>query len=74
MEVRARRVIVSGARPTPPRDSLLWCERPRGRFERVLELPGDAALDRLEARLEDGVLRLEVPRSAGLPHRSVSVG
>jgi HSP20 family protein len=37
-------------------------ERSYGAFQRTLALPDDANADEIDARLEQGVLRLEIPR------------
>ena len=37
-------------------------ERSYGAFQRTLALPDDANADEIEARLDNGVLRLEIPR------------
>ncbi len=39
-------------------------ERQYGEFRRVLNLPEDAAHEAIRANLKDGVLRLEIPRTA----------
>ena len=39
-------------------------ERRYGAFQRTLALPDDANADEIDARLEKGVLRLEIPRRA----------
>ncbi|RAL37899.1 hypothetical protein DM860_000593 [Cuscuta australis] len=41
-----------------------WAERAAGRFWRQFRLPGNADLDRIKARLEDGVLKIKVPKVA----------
>jgi HSP20 family protein len=41
-------------------------ERSYGSFQRTLALPDDANADEIKARLDDGVLRLEIPRRAGV--------
>jgi len=49
-----------------------WHRRERGfgRFERVLSLPAPVDADKVEAKLEHGVLRLTLPKAAeALPRR-----
>ena len=45
-------------------------ERGFGRFTRSIRLPFRVAQDRVEARVQDGMVRIHIPRAAGnRPHR-----
>ncbi len=48
-------------------------ERPIGSFERTLSLPVDIDVDRVEARLHDGVLSITLPKSPGYQPRKIEV-
>lgn len=51
-------------------------ERHYGQFQRVLELPADVELDKINASMKNGVLALNLPRSASSPannQRSISI-
>jgi HSP20 family protein len=56
---------VKGTRTPPgpdlPRGSC-YAERPFGAFQRLIPIPEDAAADRIQAQLKDGVLTIKVPR------------
>ena len=58
-------VTITGERKPPATDEqTIWHrrERPYGRFSRVIQLPFRVDPDRVEARLQDGVLRIELHR------------
>jgi HSP20 family protein len=48
-------------------------ERFSGRFERTLTLPADVDSERIRATLEDGVLRIEMPKSPAAKPRKIEV-
>jgi HSP20 family protein len=48
-------------------------ERGQGRFQRVLELPGAVDADRVEAKLENGLLLLTLPKAAEARPRRIVV-
>jgi HSP20 family protein len=41
-----------------------WTERTYGRFERTLRLPGEVDAGKVQAKFKNGVLSIELPRSA----------
>ena len=41
-----------------------WSERTYGRFERTIRLPGEVEAGKVEAKFKNGVLTIELPRSA----------
>jgi HSP20 family protein len=49
------------SRPASPGSNCL-AERPNGHFSRSFQLPDDADAREIRARLEDGVLTVEIPR------------
>jgi HSP20 family protein len=58
---------ISGTRTPPVTDGQRWsryAEPPFGAFRRWIPIPGDAAVDRVQAQLKDGVLMIQVPRAA----------
>jgi HSP20 family protein len=63
LHVEGRRLILSGRRgsPTPEGEVYQQIEIERGAFRRVLELGADVDSDRVRARYEDGMLRVELP-------------
>ena len=48
-------------------------ERPHGQFTRVLSLPYPVDADKVEARFENGVLRLKLPRHESSKPRKIQV-
>ena len=66
-------ITVAGERKAPATDDqTVWNrrERPYGRFSRVIQLPFKVDPDRVEARLQDGVLQIELHRpEADKPRR-----
>lgn len=49
-------------------------ERSYGRFQRVLDLPDDADEENASAHFQNGVLKVEVPRSASAKQRGRRIG
>lgn len=51
-------------------------ERSYGQFQRVLDLPEDVVLDKIEAKMKDGVLSISMPRSPQVTtngHRQIPI-
>jgi HSP20 family protein len=51
-------------RPPDVRPTYVRRERPRGRFSRKLTIPAGVEVDRIKARLQNGVLVLSMPKKA----------
>jgi HSP20 family protein len=65
-------VTISGVRTPPAGDDATWHRRERayGQFSRVIQLPYRVDPDRVEARMTDGVLQVELQRpEADRPRR-----
>jgi len=68
LEVEGDVLTLSGAWPAEPDEGgagAQHVERPRGRFQRTLQLPFEVDATRVQARLERGLLVVELPRSEG---------
>lgn len=67
-------VTISGER-RPPGDDGAWHRRERafGRFSRMVQLPFRVDPDRIEARLQDGVLQIELHRPEADKARRVEI-
>lgn len=57
---------IEGSRPRPADNdrTFLVQERPRGAFERSFRLPDDVDSPRIEAAFRDGLLRVQLPKTA----------
>jgi HSP20 family protein len=60
-------LLIEGTRSEPSLDALpggrfFHAERSYGRFQRMVELPRAADMGRVSARLEEGVLRIVIPK------------
>ena len=74
VEVSGSRLVVSGSKPTArgglkPRVS----ERSTGPFQRELLLPFEVAQDGIRARMENGLLTIELPRTDKAGKRTVPI-
>jgi HSP20 family protein len=73
--VEGRLLSVTGSRPQPrASDCLRWhqVEIAHGRFEKIIELPGDVDPDGIHASYRDGFLILRIPRTTS-PARTVTI-
>lgn len=74
LEISKRRLSVSGERKEKERVGILRRrERVVGRFSYDVTLPGEVDEDGVEARLEDGVLTVRVPKTAADRPRRIEV-
>ena len=72
LAVAGQRITVSGERVLPlvPGAEMVRSERPAGPFEKPIDLPADADLSGIRARLADGLLTIDVPfRTEAAPQR-----
>lgn len=70
-------LTVSGSRARPELPvgaEVLRSDRHYGDFERVIKLPDDVDVSGIRARLENGVLRIELPRRHSEDAREVEIG
>jgi HSP20 family protein len=76
IEVTQRNVLtISGERQPEPEGNGTWHRRERGlgRFQRVLTLPAPVEPDKVEAKLENGVLQLVLPKAEEAKPRRIAV-
>lgn len=68
-------LTLQGERPSGGGETGTWHrqERGSGRFRRVLTLPAPVDADKVEARLEHGVLRLTLPKTESVKPRRIPV-
>jgi HSP20 family protein len=51
----------------------LYRQLPRGRFEQTITVPSDIDADKIEARCENGLLRLRLPKAETARRRRVAI-
>jgi len=68
-------LTLQGERKPVERPTGAWHRRERGfgKFSRTLTLPADVDADKVEARLEHGVLHITLPKSATARPRKIAV-
>jgi HSP20 family protein len=66
---------INGSRELPQAEGAVWVrqERPAGTFTRELELPVIVDADHVQAKYENGVLKLTLPKSAAAKPRKIPV-
>lgn len=66
---------IQGTREQPQAEGAVWVrqERPVGTFTREIELPVVVDADRVQAKYENGVLKLTLPKSAAAKPRKIAV-
>jgi HSP20 family protein len=72
VQVTGSDLIITGQRAQKFPENSAWQrrERPEGKFSRVVTLPWEIDAARVEAKLADGVLTIELPKSpASLPRK-----
>ena len=73
--VTQRNVLTLSGERKPEEGEGRWHRRERGfgRFQRVLRLPAPVDADKVEAKLENGVLRLTLPKHEDAKPRRIAV-
>jgi len=77
MSVTGTRLSVSGKRESEQQEEngeYFCSERAHGTFVRTFTLPDDAELDRVNVELQNGVLRVEIPKREAQPRRIAPTG
>lgn len=72
VEAHDGRLRISGERKTERKDGD-YTERRWGRFERVLTLPDDINIDQIDAKYENGVLSLALPKDGKAKSRKIDI-
>jgi HSP20 family protein len=68
-------LTIQGERKAPDIKNAVWHrqERPHGQFVRTVTLPMLVDAEKVEARFEQGVLKLTLPKSAAAKPRKINV-
>jgi HSP20 family protein len=68
-------LTIQGERKQPTEERGVWHRRERGygRFSRTVELPGPVDEDKVEARLQNGVLTIQLPKQEEAKARRIPV-
>jgi HSP20 family protein len=68
-------LTVQGERPAPEVPGAAWVrqERPFGKFTRMVTLPALVDADKVEAKYENGILRLRLPKHEAAKPRKITV-
>jgi HSP20 family protein len=75
VDVRDSEVFISGEIKEKERKGILRRRtRPVGRFEFRVMLPGDVDADGIDAKLDDGVLQVRIPKSQKAKPRRIEIG
>lgn len=68
-------LVLSGEKKSTREDRQTgYCERSYGRFERRITLPSNIDEDKIEAKFEDGVLTVNLPRTEKQGGRKIELG
>ena len=69
------KLTITGERALPTVENAVWVrqERPAGTFTRQFELPVVVDADRVQAKYENGVLKLTLPKSEAAKPRKINV-
>jgi HSP20 family protein len=76
IQCTGKNITISGERRIHPENENARYhrrEREAGKFSRVLTMPSDIDSDRIEARLENGVLTVMVPKAEAAKPRQIKV-
>lgn len=76
LTVQGNQLQIRGERRAPENfgsEGYTYRSIPYGKFERAVDLPNGLELDKLEARLHDGVLDIHIPLAAEVKPRKVPI-
>ncbi len=74
IEVKENRLIISGERKAPQeKTNVLRSERRYGKFSRIFTLPQNVNTDAIEARFEEGVLTVVLPKEEKVQAKKISI-
>ncbi len=77
VSVHDNELVIEGkqeAEKTDKDDTVYRYERFKGDYRRAISLPEVCDLDKVQAKLEDGVLNLTIPKKAPTPAKEIKIG
>lgn len=73
IEVKDNHLHISGERKFNEKNTVLRSERRYGKFERVFSLPQNVNADQIEARFENGVLDISLPKEEKSQSKKITI-
>jgi len=76
ISVEGRQLTISGTLPniSDNEERRYWLQSiPRGQFSRTVNLPAGVDLDKVEARVQEGLLMLTMPKAASAKARKIEI-
>lgn len=76
MQATGKNLSISGERKiAPEQDGVRYHRREReaGNFSRIIAMPTDIDPDRIEARMENGILTIRVPKAEAVKPRQITI-
>lgn len=73
IEVKDNHLHVSGERKQPEKTNVLRTEKRYGKFSRMFSLPQNVNTDMIEARFENGVLQITVPKEEKSQSKKIQI-
>lgn len=74
LSLKGRELRLAGERKRTLESKPVHDERGFGRFERIVRLPEDVDAAQVQADLQDGVLRITLPKAAHTKPRQIEIG
>ncbi len=75
ISVTADSIVISGERKIPEEENVNYHRREReaGKFSRVISLPGQIDVEKVEAKCKNGILTIILPKSEATKTRQITV-
>ena len=76
LTVQGNQITIAGERKAPEnfaKEGMAYNLMPYGKFERTLELPAGLDVDKLQARLHEGILDLQIPVAQAVKPKQIPI-
>jgi HSP20 family protein len=76
IQATGKTIAISGERKIPEEDAKAHYhrrEREAGKFSRILTMPTEIDADRIEAKLENGILTIKIPKAETVKPRQIAI-